>query len=208
MFTSIGVVGKPFLDGFGIANARTESGDMRENKHSLAILLLVALSLIFPAEIVAEQIEKGELFDLCSIDLKKMNLRVNIVDSDVILIPRRGMEYKVRNMVESRLRRARVYSNEIDVPYVFVTLAFLGTEGVAIATSTTIGYSQLISDYWGIIGAKAVTTWSQSHIGIGHAIDDEYFAHIREMMDIFLVDYLRVNESRECWSLRNKVNRR
>ena len=177
---------------------------MNGRRFSLVVWATLTFSMFLSTAIKAEQVGAKELFELCSVDSTKMSLRVNIVDTDAIRWRRGEIEYKVRNMVESRLRSAGIYSSKVDVPYLFSTLTVFGTEGVAVAVHTRIGYAQLVNDYWGVIGARDVTTWNLSHIGIGQIINDEVFSGVMGIIDIFLVDYLRVNESFECSNLQSR----
>ena len=90
---------------------------------------------------------------------------------------------------ESRLRGARVYTEDLDQPFLYLNVNVVGE-----AFNTSLEYRKRVLDlvtsevFW-------TTTWDAGATG-QHAGDAEYIvSDVSEQLDRFLTEYLRVNEA-------------
>ena len=156
--------------------------------------------------------DTGDLFDLCPPD-EGMRLVVERLHEHA----GRGdlTTAQIQNAVESRLRAAGIYDPEA-VPYLYINvIAGLPRNGhfpfYAIDVeyrrvllddrALGLGYRVLDSDFeerlYGFAG-----TWETSGAGEG---DSSYIlSSLSQLLDRFLVDYLRVRDSKACQDLRAK----
>ena len=124
------------------------------------------------------------------------------IDIDVNLSKRKASnldltEKAIRNTVESRLRSARLYGAG-GQPYIGVYVT-----AVRNAFSASLEFSKYLNDGSSKISWWAVT-WEQAYTGT-HSNDSGYIlSSISEMMESFLVEYLRVNEKACEWRSRQK----
>ena len=94
----------------------------------------------------------------------------------------------IQAAVESRLRSARLYSED-RVPYLYVAVNV-----VEMAFNISLDYNKLVDDPASDVTGPAAL-WKSSALGT-HGGDSSYIlSSISGIMDGFLVEYLRVNES-------------
>ena len=145
---------------------------------------MVALAVVLTMGVaVAQSRERFQLFNSC----QSMDLALGSLDSDATGI---GLtEQSIQNVVESRLRSARLYdSNLFSDSYLYVNVNVIGLAfGIDLEY-----YKMVIDEASGLRGLAA--TWSRGLIGT-HGRDASYIlSSVSELMDLFLVEYLRVNE--------------
>ena len=142
---------------------------------------LLALTLIAPWATAQESLDRFQLFNYCY----PMRIVVEDLSSDAAEI---GLtKQSIQVAVESRLRSARIY--DLDSPdwlYIQVTV-------YAAAFSMELQFKKRVQDIdSGITGSA--TTWDAGATGT-HGRDAGYIrTQISEYMDLFLVEFLRVNE--------------
>ena len=175
---------------------------------SCAMLMLTSVA-VFAAP------DTADLFDPCPLD-EGMHLVVESLDEDA----NRGdlTEEKARNAAESRLRAAGIYDPGA-VPYLYININVgppekgsrhfpfyaIGVEYKRVLLDDRalgLGYRVLDSDFedhlYGLYGFAA--TWDTGGAGQG---DSSYIlSNLSRLLDKFLVDYLRVRDSKACQDLR------
>ena len=150
------------------------------------------------------------LFDLCPRD-EGMRLTVESLAEDA----NRGdlTEEQIRNAAESRLRAAGIYDPEAN-PYLYINIntgppqtghfQFFAI-GVAYRRvllddrALGLGYRVLDSDFEDRLYGFA-TTWNTGFAGQGGG--SYILSNLSRLLDQFLVDYLRVRDSKACQDLR------
>ena len=126
-------------------------------------------------------------------------------------------EESIRNAAESRLRAAGIYDPKA-TPYLYVNvnvgrpekgsrhfpLYSIGVEYKRVLFDDRVlglGYRVLDSD-WGIKLYGFATTWDIGGAGQG---DSSYIlSNLSRLLDEFLVEYLRVRDSKSCQDLRRR----
>ena len=92
--------------------------------------------------------------------------------------------------VESRLRSARLYDSESTFgPYLYVNVNVVGR-----AFNTSLKYNKQVYDLASDV-TSAANTWNTSFTGTHGGGSNYILSTISELMDSFLVEYLRVNEA-------------
>ena len=92
--------------------------------------------------------------------------------------------------VESRLRSARLYDSESTFgPYLYVNVNVVGR-----AFNTSLKYNKQVYDLASDV-TGAANTWNTSFTGTHGGGSNYILSTISELMDSFLVEYLRVNEA-------------
>ena len=111
---------------------------------------------------------------------------------------------RIQTMAESRLRAARLFAFEV-TPTTSSMVVFVGRSQIKDTDGTQIGvmavanvsYRKLVEDAWG--NARPAETWSSfiynGYGGTEEAITGGIMQNMSEMIDGFLLEYLRVNEA-------------
>lgn len=90
--------------------------------------------------------------------------------------------------VESRLRAARIYTDKRNTPYLHVVVNVLGT-----GHSIEIELHKWLFDNTISMRSGTATTWQKSALG-AHTDASFILAGVSQLMDLFIADYLRINE--------------
>ena len=132
-------------------------------------------------ETVDESIARFRLFADCG----PMNLSVRDLDSEAKTI---GLTKNlIQNNVESRLRTARLYDPN-SVPYLLVDIAVFHD-----FFHILIGYNKWVYDQSSHLNYYSLT-WRAGFIGSHSGTSGYILENVSQILDQFLVDYLRVNE--------------
>lgn len=133
----------------------------------------------------SEKRDRFQLFNRC----KPMVLSVGLSPAAAKI----GLTKKsVQAAVESRLRSARLYASEVTSKATTVLSVRVDVAGRAFAIR--LGYEKWLYDPRFAVQGGVATTWSLGTIGT-HGEDSGYIlSSIAELMDRFLVEFLRVNE--------------
>lgn len=103
---------------------------------------------------------------------------------------------QVQNVVESRLRGARIYTD--DIPPQPAGLVNIRIHIVGWAYQVRLEFLKFILDYLHSIEVGVATTWTRAFTGY-HAVELQRKAGIlsatSQLMDSFLVEYFRANEA-------------
>lgn len=144
------------------------------------VLAVVILTLAATGE-AQSTLERFQLFNNC----QPMDLFVEGLDSDATGI---GLtEQSIQNVVESRLRSARLYDPNA-TPYLYANVTVTDRAFVA-----TLSYTKWLDDP--VTGLSSfATTWDTGAVG-SHGRDANFIlSTVSRQMDEFLVEYLRVND--------------
>ena len=174
-------------------------------------LIACAVFTLTSTAVFAEP-DTDDLFELCPSDkgmsLVVENLHENAREGDLT-------EERIRNAAESRLRAAGIYDSKA-TPYLYVNVIVgrpergdrhfpyysIGVEYRRVLLDDRVlglGYRVLDSD-WGDQLYGFATTWDIGGSGQG---DSGYIlSNLSQLLDTFLVDYLRVRDSKACQDLR------
>ena len=152
------------------------------------IKALPALALIaFPAHVLAQEMPSTQranhfrLFSAC----RPMDLVVESLNDDA---KEMGLtKDRLRMAAESRLRSAQLYS-EGQIEYLYVNVNVVG-----LAFSISLVYKKGAFDEHGNVGMAA--TWNAGKTGTHGRNPGFIISGLSELMDKFLVEYLRVNEA-------------
>lgn len=149
--------------------------------------LAAVLVAVFPGRHVAAQdtlqrLENFELFTNCA----QMTLVVENLSDDAADI---GLtRERIQTIAESRLRAARLYDEDVLSPYLHIHVRVLSR-----SFSIEIAFKKRLFDaesaYCG-----AATTWNRSGLGTHGGAASYILQHLSELLDRFMLDYLRVNE--------------
>ncbi len=94
----------------------------------------------------------------------------------------------IQNAIESRLRSARLYSNEVLNSYIYVNVTVSGR-----AFGIGLDFEKVVFDSYSR-EKNFATTWHDGGIG-AHGGSSEYIlSNLSQYMDKFLTEFLRVNE--------------
>ena len=147
------------------------------------VLGLVALALSFPAS--GETHESYEYFKLFA-ECRPMDLLVEHLSSKAAEI---GLtKESIRAAAESRLRAARLFSPE-SKQYLYINISVVGA-----AFSISVEYKKLVYDPLSDL-TFSVITWIDGMTGTYSGQQSDYIlSSLSEMLDRFLVEFLRVNE--------------
>ena len=146
------------------------------------LALAVILTLTPLAEATSSDRDRFELFSDCQ--------PIYLIAED--LSPAAGeiglTKEAVRAAVESRLRSAQLYNPEASTPFLYVYVHVVG-----IAFHIDLEYNKQLLDPASGLTSRA-TTWSTGTTGT-HGRDVSFIlAAVAELMDLFLVEFSRVNE--------------
>ena len=114
-----------------------------------------------------------------------MNLVVEDLDNDAAEI--RLTSERIRTIAESRLRAARLYDANSSV-YLYVRISLLNPAFV-----TEVAFNKMLLDAYSKSVQRA-TTWQDGRIGRYHGGAGFILQGLSELLDRFILDYLRVNE--------------
>ncbi len=132
---------------------------------------------------VEERISQFKLFSNC----KPMDLVVESLHSDASEI---GLTKEaIQAAVESRLRSAQLYSSESIDTYLYVNVHISVP-----AFNISFEYNKVVYDPASGLRGSA-TTWSLSSTGTSGMDSGYILSVVSKYMDLFLLEYLRVNES-------------
>ena len=158
-------------------------------------LIACAVFILTSMAVFAEP-DTGDLFKLCPSD-EGMELIVERLDEDA----KRGdlTEEQIRNAAESRLRAAGSY-NPKAFPYLYINVNVGPPEiGHFPFYSIDVRYYRLLLDSR-LPRLSYAATWNVGSVGQG---DSSFIlSALSQHMDKFLVDYLRVRDSKACQDLR------
>ena len=157
---------------------------------SACAMLMLTSAAVFAAP------DTGDLFDLCPED-EGMRLVVESLEEDA----KQGelTEEQIRNAAESRLRAAGIYDPEAD-PYLYINVN-AGSPQIGHFPFFAVGvtYHRVLLDprlhRFGI-----AATWNTGFAGQGGS--SYILSNLSRLLDKFLVDYLRVRDSKACQDLR------
>ena len=144
------------------------------------------LALALTAVPVQDSFERFQLFNNC----EPMDLMVSDFN-DIEYAENIGLsKERVQFAVESRLRGARLFRSSPGVPLLLVSVNFAGE-----AFTTNISYYKSLLDP--ASGSRGVaTTWEEGSVGThGRTGADFILSSLSGLLDKFLTEYLRVNES-------------
>ena len=147
--------------------------------------LLALAMIIAPVQDVTD-FERFQLFNNC----EPMDLMVSDFN-DIEYAENIGLtKERVQFAVESRLRGARLFRSSQRVPSLLVSVNFAGE-----AFTTNISYYKSLLDP--ASGSRGVaTTWEEGSVGThGRTGVDFILSSLSGLLDKFLTEYLRVNES-------------
>ena len=141
----------------------------------------------------------GDLFDLCPPN-ERMHLTVEYLPEDAT----QGelTREQVWNVAESRLRAAGIYDSSAD-PYLAITVTVGPPTGSAHCPfyAVIVEYNRFLLDHR-ILWLRGVRTWWAGSIGQGSR--GSILSNLSQHLDRFLVEYLRVRDSKACQDLRAK----
>ena len=151
------------------------------------LVLLAILAASQADRALAQEVSSLDRFKLFN-ECRPMRLLVEELPADAAEIDLAKASIQVA--VESRLRSARLYDSESTFgPYLYVNVNVVGR-----AFHTSLEYKKLFHDLASDVTGTA-STWDISFTGT-HGGDSNYIlSGISELMDRFLVEYLRVNEA-------------
>ena len=148
-------------------------------------ILIISISQSASVELYADEgvddWDRFRLFNFCS----RMGLWIDL-DEDAARM--KLTENSIQVATESRLRSARIYRSESYAPALDVSISLVGN-----AFSIRVRYYKFVFDPITDLNF-ATATWGASMTGT-HTEDPSYIiSSLSEVLDAFLVDYLRVNE--------------
>ncbi len=146
------------------------------------LALAVILTLTPLGEATSSDRDRFELFSDCQpIYLLVENLSPAAVEIGLA-------KEAIQAAVESRLRSAQLYNPEASTPFLYVYVHVVG-----IAFHIDLEYNKQLLDLASGLTSRAIT-WSTGTTGT-HGRDASFIlASVSELMDLFLVEFLRVNE--------------
>ncbi|MDE0158604.1 MAG: hypothetical protein OXN24_00825 [Candidatus Dadabacteria bacterium] len=150
----------------------------------ITVLLAAVLTTMFPASVIASgSTEQFQLFNEC----RPMNLFITLKDSDDTGLTKE----RIQIAAESRLRSARLYTATLNFTN---GVLWISVHGVEQAFQINASYMKVLFDPVSEQSFPAVT-WSESATGI-HARDAAFILQgVSELLDKFILEYLRVNEA-------------
>ena len=152
----------------------------------IVILSLLFAMLAVPASGVTDR-EKFELYNRCS----KTILYVNLDEGAKKL----GITEKaIRNLVESRLRSARIYDEKSSSSFLGVGIGVNNEDKVGGRSfSVQVNFFQLVSSPG---GSDFAITWSRETIGTLYSRDkSSVLSSLPPYIDEFINEYLKVNQN-------------
>lgn len=161
---------------------------MLQLKTRFAVALAAVLVAIFPGQATAQDDnERFRLFNEC----EPMRLLVEDLSDDSAKIDL--TRERVQTMAERRLRAARLYDADA-IPYLYVNV------GVSVRNSRRNGAFNVYISYRKLLldvasGESGLAqTWIDGSYGT-HGADADYILQgLSELLDVFVLEYLRANE--------------
>ena len=151
----------------------------------ISLILLMLFCTIVPeaqANRSLESFDRFKLFTACA----PMDLIVGDLPEDAKKI--RLTKEMIKNSVESRLRSGRIF-NDKNLIYLYVNVNVFRH-----VFSIDLDFKKPLKDpsFPELYGSA--TTWSRGSTGTHGGRADSILSSLSELLDIFLVDYFRVNE--------------
>ena len=144
--------------------------------------------------------DNSDLFELCPPN-ERMRLIVERLDEHATKADLTKMQ--IRNAAESRLRGAGLYDPDAD-PYLYVRV----NAGPPEAGSRHFPFYSILVEYARVLydlrlpWARFAATWETGSAGQGDS--SHILSNLSQHLDKFLVEYLRVRDSKACQELRAK----
>ena len=151
-------------------------------------LLVLVVGLLSGAVAGAQEVSDFDRFQLFN-ECRQMDLVVVDYDDDAGWAARGLTEARIRTLVESRLRAARLYDADAE-PWLYVNAHVRSSGGF----SLSVEYKKLVYD--AVRGeTNYATTWDVNGTGT-HSGDAGFILQgLSEQIDEFILEYLRVNEA-------------
>ncbi len=156
--------------------------DRQQVRLRLVFVAMLGCALPAPAasQDVPDSYARFQILNEC----KPMGLVVNLHDGAALSLTRE----RIRTLAESRLRAARLFSDDLLPAHLEVNVRVLGLAFAVEIRFSKVLYDPVSNEAW------PSETWRNSAIGT-HGRDGDYIMQfLSEGMDRFLVEYLRVNE--------------
>lgn len=160
---------------------------MKREQQTLSLILVLALAAPLAGQAVSllDDVDRFQFFTECAPVGSLVLVQGDQADEIGLT------EERVRTMVESRLRAARLYRPTAGVPFLLVRILTLDN-GPAYTYQLQL-QKWLRDDITGV--EKGGTTWEDLSIGT-HGGDAGFIMQgLSEMLDHFILEYLRVNEA-------------
>lgn len=167
---------------------------MSRSKKAIAVIMLLVAVLFRMESVVAEdeqmssqeRLQQFEIFVNCEPVYLTVEGLHNMPHAEKIGLTKTA----IINAVESRLRSARVYTNDPANPYqLYINVTVLRS-----AFSVYIAFDKMLYDFRNRLDGFA-TTWYTGTTGIHGGQDSGYIlSSVSSLIDQFLVEYFRVNE--------------
>lgn len=167
---------------------------MSKSKKAIAVIMLLVAVLFRIEPVVAEdkqmssqeRLQQFEIFVNCEPVYLTVEGFHNMPHAEKIGLTKTA----IINAVESRLRSARVYTNDPANPYqLYINVTVLRS-----AFSVYIAFHKMLYDFRNRLDGFA-TTWYRGTTGIHGGQDGGYIlSSVSSLIDEFLVEYFRVNE--------------
>ena len=144
--------------------------------------MIAGLLLLAASQQVSEGLARFQLFNEC----RPVPLLVEYLPSDAAAV---GLtRERVRTLAESRLRAARLFSDEALGPYLYVNVNVSGR-----AFSVSVAFKKPLFDQVSGEGGAA-ETWNAGFVGTHGGYGGVIMQYLSEALDRFVLEYLRVNE--------------
>ena len=150
------------------------------------LVLLAILAASQADRALAQEVSSLDRFKLFN-ECRPMHLILESLPADAAEIDL--AEASIQVAVESRLRSARLYDSELTGPYLYVNVNVVGR-----AFNTSLEYNKPVHDLASDVTGVA-STWDIGFTGTHGGGSNYILSTISELMDRFLVEYLRVNEA-------------
>ena len=156
--------------------------------HKILVLGLLVFLFAVPTNGQTDR-EKFELYNRCSKTILYVGLDEGAKKLGIT-------EKSVRNLVESRLRSARIYDEKSSSSFLGVGMSVQNPDKVGGRTfSVQVNFFQLVSSPGGYDFA---ITWSRENIGTLYSRDKDFvLSPLPEYIDEFINGYLKVNQ-KDC----------
>ena len=173
----------------------TPAGMKPNLDHLSAALVFILLAVSMPAQseaespfrqTIEENLEYFGLFNTC----KPVSIWVSELSSDAKEISLRKAD--IENIVESRLRSARIFL-ELDKSWFLSSTLFINVAVVGAAFMVDIDFSKPMRDET-LEHTQRVRTWGTNILGTHGRNADYILSAVRSQTEEFVADYLRVND--------------
>ena len=159
-------------------------------KHCIAALAMLGA-------VTADAIEPSEIFDLCPGE-ERMRLAIYVYPADSL--HSQATSRRIMHAAESRLRAAQIYAPDVwpALEIAVNTLAVGFGPNREVFSVTASYYRPLRSPSSSF--QKLAATWMVGNVGLGDV--GEIMEEVAEILDLFLIEYLRVRDSKRCQAAR------